>query len=213
MYFLNDKLKAIDLVGGNIAGKIHSVWPRQGPFGSSGGSLQFLGRSGSYIDLPLENKLDAKKSITLLAWVYPESAGPILDQKTTGNGVNLWMGSPRKLVALFVLRKGNVSNVFSLDTSSITPLHWNFLGISYNHAARKASLWVDGKLAAIKSIGDFKLDTKFPLRLGNRVESSRHFRGRIACLQVYDKALDSEQILAAKDLCWRSTRQKKHKIH
>ena len=202
MYPLNAKLKAHDLIGENIPGKLSSVRPIKGPFGIPGGSSQFLGRTDSYIELPNNGGLDTKSSITLLAWVYPQTAGPIIDYKTNGQGVHMWMANPRKLMARFGPR-GSRTSSFSLSSSSVTPLKWNFLGASYDHDTGKASLWIDGKLAAIKNIGVFKLATTYPVRMGDNTGHSRHFRGRIACMQVYDKALDSEQILAARDLCKR----------
>lgn len=45
-----------------------------------------------------------------------------------------------------------------------------------------------------RNIGQIKLATQYPIRIGARDGDERRFTGKISCLQIYDKALDEQQI-------------------
>ena len=45
-----------------------------------------------------------------------------------------------------------------------------------------------------RNIGQIKLATQYPIRIGARDGDERRFAGKISCLQIYDKALDEQQI-------------------
>lgn len=45
-----------------------------------------------------------------------------------------------------------------------------------------------------RNIGQVELLTNAPIRLGAREGDDRYFKGKISCVQIYDKALKEEQI-------------------
>ena len=45
-----------------------------------------------------------------------------------------------------------------------------------------------------RNIGQIKLATQYPIRIGARDGDERRFAGKISCLQIYNKALDEQQI-------------------
>ena len=45
-----------------------------------------------------------------------------------------------------------------------------------------------------RNIGQIKLATQYPIRIGARDGDQRRFAGKISCLQIYNKALDEQQI-------------------
>lgn len=57
-----------------------------------------------------------------------------------------------------------------------------------------AQLWHNGKMVKSRNIGQIKLATQYPIRIGARDGDERRFAGKISCLQIYDKALDEQQI-------------------
>lgn len=70
----------------------------------------FKGNRSSYIEIPNTGKLDTKKSITLLANIFPTGEnGPIINYKKDGWGVHLWQFSKTQLFARFVTRDGEMS--------------------------------------------------------------------------------------------------------
>lgn len=200
LYPLSDTYQARDVIGGNTPGIVNNVISAAGPFNKSGNSLSFLGAPNSYIEFPNNGKLDAKNSISLLAWVLPEQAGPIFNYKTDGWGVNFWMTRPRKLFARFVDREQRV-RLPAIKSTHIKPNKWNFVGAVYDQKSGRASLWINGKLQDQRRIGSVSLATNYPVRMGARIGDRRNFRGRISCMQVYNEALDARQISVAKWKC------------
>ena len=74
---------------------------------------------------------------------------------------------------------------------------WKFVGASYERATGNAKLWVNGAVVQTMSIGiGLDLATQDSIRMGAKIDDERHFKGRIAQMQVYDKALSQEQIQA-----------------
>ena len=67
----------------------------------------FKGRNTSYIEIANDGKLDARRSITMLANIYPTGEnGPIINYKTNGWGVHLWQFGVNELFVRFVTRDG-----------------------------------------------------------------------------------------------------------
>ena len=108
------------MIGGNLAGVKSYVATAQGPYNKEGGSLLFLGVPDSFIEFPNNGKLDTKDSLTILAWIFPEKAGPIFNFKRDGWGTNLWLAKPRKLFAHFVDRE-NHESIQPLKSTKIAP--------------------------------------------------------------------------------------------
>lgn len=200
LYPLNAKYQALDVIGGNAPGIMKNVVPAAGPFNQSGNSLSFLGTPDSYIEFPNNGNLDAKNSISLLAWVLPQKEGPIFNYKTDGWGVNLWMAKPRKLFARFVDREQRAL-LTAIKSTHIKPNMWNFVAAIYDQTSGHASLWINGKKEDEQYIGNITLGTNYAVRMGARIGDKRNFRGRISCMQVYSVALNRRQISDAKLKC------------
>ena len=201
LYPLSSKYQAKDVIGGNLPGIINNVVPAAGPFNQSGNSLSFLGTPNSYIEFPNNGKLDTNTSLSLLAWILPNRAGPIFNYKTDGWGVNLWMARPRKLFARFVAREKGAAQLPSVKSTHVKPNKWNFVGAIYDQDSGQESLWVNGKLKDVRFIGNISLATNYSVRMGARTGDKRNFRGRISCMQVYKVALTPQQISKAKWKC------------
>ena len=72
---------------------------------------------------------------------------------------------------------------------------WKFVGASYDHSTGDANLWVNGAVVYTRNIGiGLDLATNDSIRMG--AYDQAYFKGRIAQMQVYDKALTQEQIQA-----------------
>ena len=71
---------------------------------------------------------------------------------------------------------------------------WNQVGATYDNTTGVAQLWHNGKMVKSRNIGQIKLATQYPIRIGARDGDDRRFAGKIACLQIYNKALDEQQI-------------------
>ena len=185
----------------NRPGKIVGALPARGPDGQRGSAYKFRGRPDSFIEFPNNGRLDAKDSITILAYVNPESAGPIFNFNPKGFGVHFWMVRKNVLFARFVKRSKKFTR--PVATNRVKPGTWNWLAASYDKNTGYARLFVDSKISAERNLGRIKLATNYPVRMGARKGDRRFFRGKITCVQVYNEALTSRQIRAARKSCFR----------
>ena len=135
-------------------------------------------------------------SMTMLCWVYHLGQdGPLFNYKTSGYwGVHLWVVNGQLFVRF-------TKRYFYLFTHSLvnTPLAggWKFVGASYDGASGDAKLWVNGELVQTLNIGaHLDLATQDSIRMGVKSDDGRFFKGRIAQMQVYNKALNKQQIKA-----------------
>ena len=192
----------------NPSGIVRSVRLAPGPDGRPRGSYYFYGRHSSYIQFPNRGRLDTKRSITLLAWIYHQGrAGPIFNYMPNGWGVHFWMVSPKMLFARFTKRRGRRFSR-AVMSRTVTPNRWQFVGATYDSRTGRAKLFVNNRFTVNLYVGRFRLATNYPVRMGARIGDRRYFRGRISCMQVFDRALTRRQILRRKRKCFRRGGQK-----
>ena len=170
-----------------------------GPDGSAGGSYEFYGTSNSYIEIPNSagEPLDVRYSMTMLCWVYYNGQdGPLFNYRTSGAwAVHLWVVHG-KLFVRFNRRDYSFTN--HLLHTALTG-GWKFVGASYDRKTGDAKLWVNGAVVQTLNIGaGLDLATQNSIRMGVKSGDGRFFKGRIAQMQVYDKALTQRQIQAIK---------------
>lgn len=203
LYPLNALVKARDIsISRNPSGRLRHVRPAPGPDGYRGTAYQFYGNRNSYIDLPNRGKLDTKRSITILAQIFHSGRhGPIVHYNKKHWGVHLWMIKPRTLYVHFTKRR-NRGATASLLSATVQPNRWQYVGTTYDYKTGVAKLYVNGRVVARKRIGRFKLATNYPIRVGSKIGDGRHFKGRISCIQIYNRALTARQIAARAKRCF-----------
>ena len=204
IYPLNGGVKGRDIsLSRNPTGILRNVRTAPGPDRTRDGSYQFLGKSNSYIQFPNRGKLDTRRSITLMAWIYHQGrAGPIFNYMPNGWGVHFWMISPRTLFARFTRRRRRRFTK-AVISRRVKPNRWQLVAATYDGRTGQAKLFVQKRFVAQKYIGKIRLATNYPVRMGARVGDTRFFFGRISCMQVYPMALTRRQILARKTRCFR----------
>lgn len=183
----------------NPAGRPYNVRQAPGPDGWPRGSYYFPGRPNSYIYFPNNGGIDARKSITVIGWVYPEKSGPIFHYNPRSWGVHIWYLAPNKLFARFQRRSGRTSP--HILSHRLNRKKWSYFGATYDHKTGLATLWVNGQPVAQRNIGVIRLATNHPAVMGKKTGDRRYFRGRISCVQVYDVALTGPQIRKLKKIC------------
>ncbi|XP_074615208.1 uncharacterized protein LOC141874734 isoform X6 [Acropora palmata] len=193
LYPLNKGFGAKDAGPNGENGVTSNVDFATGPDDDLDGAYKFKGVADSFVEIPNDGKMDTKNSMTILANIYPTgSGGPILNYKTDGWGVHLWQFESTELFVRFVHRNG----VFHKPIASrVLQLNeWNQVGATYDNNTGVAQLWHNGKMVKSRNIGQIQLATQYPIRIGARDGDDRRFSGKISCLQIYDKALDEQQI-------------------
>ena len=165
----------------------------------------FKGHPSSYVEISNRKQLDTKRSITIIAWVNPMGrAGPIFNFKTNGWGVHFWQTGYRQFFARFVKRNNGFTP--SVASNSLDLRRWNYLACTYDRSSGKAALWKNGKRVGSRYIGKIFLSTSDNVRVGARRGDGRFFKGKIACLQVYNYALTGKQQLAVKNVCFKKSK-------
>lgn len=203
LYPLNALVKARDVsFSRNPTGRLYNVKPAPGPDGRQGTSYQFYGRRNSFITLPNRGKLDTRRSITILAYIFHSGhSGPIVHYYARGWGVHFWMINQRTIFVRFMKRRSRGAT-HSLASRSIRPNTWQFVGTSYDHRTGVAKLFLNGRVIAKRRIGRIRLATNYPIRVGAKIGDGRYFRGRISCIQIYNVALTARQIAARARRCF-----------
>lgn len=199
LYPLNAAYTTKDMMGRQPDGITSNVQLAVGPNGNAGGSYQFWGTSNSYIELPNNGGLDTQYSLTLVMWVLPEGKpGPLFNYRPSGAwAVHFWITQTGGTWLFFRLANRNDIMLPALG-SAINPGQWIYVAASYDYSTGVARIWIDGAQVKQSNLGSFTLSTFTNVRLGVKSDDSRYFKGRIARVQVYDIALNREQILAVK---------------
>ena len=208
VYQLNSASKNRDISGYvNPPATFVGVYYALGPDNHPQGALSFRGRRNSYVLIPNNGCLDTRFSLTIIMWVYPESSGPLLHFNPKGWGVHVWIISQFRLFARFVPRSGkSVTAVYK----RIKPRQWNYIAASYDRRTGLATLWLDSLPIIQRKIGRFRLGlaTNYPIVIGSKPGDRRKFRGRVACVQMYNYAMSAAQIRSKKKQCFRTGRRK-----
>ena len=122
--------------------------------GKEGGSYQFAGNIGSYIEFPNNGGLDVKRSITILRWVYTQTTdGPLFQYAGTEHwGVHLWMANGG-LFSLFLRRDCTSTTYLYYEALSLAFNKWHYVGCSYDFNTGEANLWLNGQSVVRTNIG------------------------------------------------------------
>ncbi|KAI8495091.1 hypothetical protein Bbelb_270770 [Branchiostoma belcheri] len=202
---LNSQCGASDKTGNGNDGVARGTQLAPGPNGDPDGAFLFSGTANSYIDIPNNGKLDVRYSYTILAHIYPTGqAGPIFNYVGNNNqwAVHLWQTGSHDLFMRTVGRYGYFPN--AVDAPNVLQQNaWNYVGGTYNSSTGVAILWNNGQAVAQVQVRVPSVATQYPVRVAVKDGDRRYFTGRIACIQLYNYAMTQEQIVAARETCFR----------
>jgi len=182
----------------NPPGILSDVHLAPGPYGHPQGSYQFSGNFTSNIEFPNNGGLDTRYSMTLLAWVNRENNdGPIVNYGTNSWGFHFWFVNG----GLFSRPMTRDNQFLFYVTSSELSKTWHYVGTTYDFSSGVVKLWVNGEEVAQTIFGSEEQSTQFDVRMGAKADANdkRYFKGRICCLQVYNKSLSQQEIIAVQN--------------
>ena len=152
---------------------------------------------------PNNGRLDVRYSWTFLVWIYHEQRkGPIFHYfGPKYYGVRLMMNENGRLFV--VLRTSQLTTLKVLDGTVLQQKTWHFVGSSYDYVSAEFTLWLNGSDDS-KVIVDSpaELATQESVFMGALPGGANQFKGRISCLQVYDRVLSKVEIEDAKQSCF-----------
>lgn len=113
------------------------------------------------------------------------------------------MTRANQIFVRFIGRKGKKTP--PLTSRRVRARSWNFFAATYSAKTRRAIIWLNSVPVAQRYIGNFKfgLATQYSVRIGSKPGDRRYFRGRIACFQIFGRALSRGQISMLKKKCFR----------
>ena len=218
LFPLNGHFKANDASAYRIPGG-HVVLAKQaeGVYGQPDGSYIFS--AGSYILIENKGNLDLPHSATILFWVKSQFVNHrhnLLSYSgaSSETGFALSLKAQNKRYALLALGycQSCDLNIFTTQVK-IQYDKWWYIGVIYNHESKYLYFWKEDHIKYEKSargIG-FMLHTQgLDLLLGEKLSHSE-FNMSIACVQIYNVALDARQIDAARNVCENLDSGEKHK--
>ena len=174
-----------------------------GPFGNPNGSFFFIGNKNSFVKMKNIGEIDARFSISIFAWVFLDNSSGIIYKYEKSNYFGCLMKVIPTNLAIqvrYMNRRGSASSV--LYKSNVLKANaWNFVGTTYDFNTGLATVFVNSSTVEQSKIKRMELATHYNLRVGAAKIHNAYFRGRIACLQVYDQALSEDQIMKIKTRC------------
>ncbi|XP_068745884.1 NFX1-type zinc finger-containing protein 1-like isoform X4 [Montipora capricornis] len=204
MFPLNAACQHLEYFSQEEMAIVSDVYPGPGPEGHPQGSLQLKDISDSFIVIPnLSGGLvDAEKSITLLAFIYPlRESRMMISYHPDGLGVQLaceFDDEIGKLTASFIQRDLMPAEM-PITAKVLEYNEWNFVGASYDFETGMAILWHNGSVVKSANIGKgLFLATQFDIKISvtDSSSSENKFSVRVSHLHIYGEALTSENIQA-----------------
>ena len=190
----------------NLNATMSNIKYSAGIHGEPNGAVEFSGEPNSFIEIEANSQVQFAQSMTMLLYVYPlkRSTAPLVHYNANDHGVQIWIqGTVDKtsLTARFVQR--NISERQWLQADVLRLARWNFIGASYNHVTGWAFLFHDGlEVDRMFVAKNALLPTNHDIRLGAvAMPSLGTYEGAVACLQLFSKALDTKEVLEAKNAC------------
>ena len=140
--------------------------------------------------------LDVRDEITLEARIQPNDqmppgGGRILDKSVAGTDEGYLLDTYPNRSLRFITKNGALTYDAKLPTDRFT-----HVAAVYSSKQKVMKLYLDGKLVAQKTDGDFPLLglTKVPLRIGSDSNGQNRFQGEIASATIYERALNDAEI-------------------
>ena len=186
----------------NLPGQASGVELAPGPDGSAGGSYQFSGNLNSFIHFQNNGGLDTRYSMTFLAWIYHEQTeGPTFYYDGPENGIRFMLTKAGRFFASF--RNSTFFYMKTVTSAILQRKTWHFVGASYNYISGEFMLWINGSIAK-KNVIDSpsELATQQSVSMGAIPGEASKYKGRISCVQLFDRVLTELEIEDAKESCF-----------
>ncbi|HPD48141.1 MAG TPA: NosD domain-containing protein [Anaerohalosphaeraceae bacterium] len=180
-----------------------------GPLWTGYGQLRFDGVNDS-VDCGAEAHLNQKSSLTLCAWICPESFGlkgdaRIVDKGNESAGFAFYLkGGIRGLA----WKAGNAEVTSAEDAIRLN--EWQHVAVSYSDASDTVTFYVNGKAkGTVTGYTTNPADSAdVPLIIGNNAALAAGFKGMISDVRLYSRALTAEEI----DLIYRTYEVRENKL-
>ena len=169
------------------------AWPPSS--GKIRGALQFDG-AGDYVETPHRADLDLTTKITLGAWIRVGTFDKAWQAIVTKSD-SAWRlhRLPQRDSLAFHCSMNNGEVSMADGATNVNDGQWRHVAGTYD--GTKVCLYIDGRLdASVSASGPIATNT-YPVMIGENAQSrGREWKGLMDEVQIYDGALDAQQVLA-----------------
>ena len=140
--------------------------------------------------------------MTFLAWIYHEQTeGPVFYYDGPENGIRFMLTEDGRFRV--TLRSSTFSVLKKLTSGILEPKTWHFVGASYSYVSGECILWINGSIYKRNVIEwPSELATQQSVIMGAIPGEASNYKGRISCVQLYDRVLTEDEIEDAKQSCF-----------
>jgi hypothetical protein len=191
----NSTTTAIDTSGNGHSGVLAgATWTTEGRFG---GALSFDG-VGDWVTVDSTELLNLTTSLTLEAWVFPVSLGPVwrnvvIKERPGGEVYNLYAHSEAGVPTAYFVSSSDPSTPVNVSGTGTLPVNdWSHLAVTYSDSVLRA--YINGVLVDSRSVASPLTTSDGALRIGGNSIWGEFFAGRIDEVRIYDRALSAPDI-------------------
>lgn len=185
-----------DISANKLIGETVGVRYELGPKGNPSGAAMFSGGANSYANIPQSVGLDAKKSITISAHIYPMefSNCPLVYYSDEDDvGVNLQLYN-QGLAFRVVQRSANTGLGETITSDGLVLNAWNYIAVTFDYESGVAKIYHNSTMVAEFTVGQREIATNGNIRIGAVSGISTYYKGKMACLKVFSKALTDQEV-------------------
>ena len=183
----------IDLMGLGTITSVNNTIIVSGPDNKENGATMFTGTAESQVKIENVAKLDTKYSLSIFLNLYAEESGSVLNYGTD-RGVGLYYNEMGGEIVFRVVKRNN-ADLISEVKAKVNAKKWYHVGGTYDYNTGKTCLYIDNKLEAVSDTPTKDmLATDSTIYLGAIEGVTLKFKGRVSCLQMFDRVIEEAEI-------------------
>ena len=199
LFALDGCTEGADLSGNHLHAELSGTWPLEGPTGLHTSATYFRSDEQSYGYINNTGVLDTKYAISILVHIYPETDGTLVYFGDERNGMTLTLLNKEISFSYYETDVNNVKTETKVTKTINKYEQWYYVAAMYDYNAQELRLSVNGDVS-VENKPRMELPTDTDYYFGIDAQFSNSYAGRMSCLQIYDRALDAQEILD-KEIC------------
>ena len=183
----------IDLMGLGAITSVNNTVIVSGPENTENGATMFTGAAESQVKIENIEKLDTKYSLSIFLNVYVEESGSVVNFGTD-RGMGLYYDKANGEIVFRVVKR-NTTDLIAEVKAKVDAKKWYHVGGTYDYNTGKTYLYIDSKQEAVSDTPkQDMLATDSTIYLGAIAGVTNKFKGRISCVQIFDRAVEKAEL-------------------
>ena len=172
---------------------VHNTVIVSGPDNKENGATMFIGAEESQVKIENIAKLDTKYSLSIFVIVYVEESGSVVNYGID-RGLGLYYNKTNGEIVFRVVKR-NTTDLIAEVKAKVDAKKWYHVGGTYDYNTGKTCMYIDNKLEAVSDTPkQDMLATDSTVYLGTIGMVTDEFKGRMSCLQIFNRAVEEAEI-------------------